>query len=260
MDKKKLLIAEGAEDLRLALADALHGTYQLRCCADGNQAKELICSFDPDIMVVDLMLPGHDGISLLQWAADTGRRPVVLAVSKFVNDYVVDALDRLGVGYLMVKPCDVRAVCARIGDLSMRIHPARTTDPDPKAQIVNMLHILGVPVKLRGHSYLREAIFRYAADTCQSITKELYPRVAEICCCAPCHVERSIRSAIEAAWKKRDDQLWRTYFAPDSTGVIPRPTNGAFISRLAECLRLEEGERMQSGDVGENTTLFREKC
>lgn len=237
MDKLKLLIAEGSEDFRMALADALRGAYQVRQCADGNQAQILMGSFVPDVLVLDMMLPGLDGISLLHWAAEAGYTPIVLATTRFVSEYVLESADRLGVAYLMVKPCDVRSTVARIGDLSGRLHPVNQTDGDVRKQVSGLLLMLGVPIKLRGYGYLREAVLLMAQDPGQSITKVLYPAVAGICCCACTHVERSIRGAITAAWENRDDNLWRLYFPPDGTGAVPRPTNGAFISRLAECVR-----------------------
>lgn len=237
MDKLKLLIADGTEDFRLALADALRSTYHIRQCGDGNQARELLRSFKPDVLVLDMMLPGYDGISLLQWAVSMDIRPMVLTTSRFYNDYVMESLSSLGVGYVMVKPCDLSATVSRIGDLSARIRPSVITRPDPRNQVSNLLLVLGVPTKLRGYAYLREAILLMSSDPTQSITKVLYPEVARLCGCAPMHVERSIRSAITAAWTRRDDQLWRLYFAPDENGSIQRPTNGAFLTRMAESVR-----------------------
>lgn len=236
MDKRKLLIAEGTEEFRLALADMLRGSFQIRQCADGNQAQALIRSFRPDVMVLDLMLPGLDGISLLRWAVGEGHRPIVLATTRFVSDYVLESVNKLGVGYLMVKPCDIRATAARVCDLSARIRPAQTPMPDARSQAANLLLLLGVSTKLRGYAYLRESIVLMAKAPDQSITKELYPEVAKRCGCAAMHVERCARSAIAAAWENRDEQMWRLYFAPDSSGVITRPTNGEFISRLAGAL------------------------
>lgn len=244
MEKRRLLIAEGTEEFRLALADALRGTFQLRQCADGTQAQALLNSFHPDVMIVDLMLPGLDGISLLQWAAAAGHRPVVLATTRFVSEYVLESIDKLGVGYLMVKPCDVRATAAHLCELNTRIRPVAVSAPDLKSQASNLLLQLGVPAKLRGFAYLREAIVLKVRRPEQSITKELYPEVAKICGCGAIHVERSSRSAIETAWENRDEHIWRTYFTPDGSGCIPRPSNGNFISRLAEHL---QGKREKSG-------------
>jgi hypothetical protein len=189
------------------------------------------------VLLLDLMLPELDGISLLQWAADMGMRPIVLATTRFVNDYVLESAGRLGVGYVMVKPCDIRAVIARLGDLSSRIGTPVAVRPDPGSQVSNLLLALGVPTKLRGFTYLRESILRMEKDPTQSITKELYPAVAQQCLCEPMHVERCIRGAVQAASEHRDEGMWRLYFAPDETGAIPRPTNGSFIIRLAAGLR-----------------------
>lgn len=244
MERLKLLIAEGTEDFRIALADALRGAYTLRECSEGMKALELMRSFRPDVVVLDLMLPGLDGISLLQRAVAAELNPIVLATTRFHNDYVVEASQELGVAYIMVKPCDVRATVARLADLSQRIHPSLIAQPDPKTFVSNALLSLGIPTKLRGYGYLREAVLLMAQDPTQSITKVLYPEVAAIykkenIRIESRHIERSIRSAIEKAWERRNEALWRMYFAPEGDGSLRRPSNGAFISRLADSLRRE---------------------
>ena len=244
MERLKLLIAEGTEDFRMALADALRGAYTLRECGDGPQALQLMQSFQPDVVVLDLMLPGLDGITLLQRAVELDMHPMVLATTRFHNDYVIESAQNLGVGYIMVKPCDLRATVARLVDLSQRIHPSRPDRPDEKTFVSNALLALGIPTRLKGYAYLREAILRMAKDPGQPITKELYPAVAaafktENAKVDYTHVERSIRSAIGVAWKERDEHLWSMYFLPKGDGNIRCPSNGEFISRLAESLRRE---------------------
>ena len=100
---------------------------------------------------------------------------------------------------------------------------------------------LGIPAHIKGYQFLREAIKLVIEqpDRINRITKELYPAVAKLYRCEPKNVERSIRSAIDSAWKKRDERIWRMYFPPDTSGIIQRPTNAAFISRLADCRELE---------------------
>ena len=236
MEMLKLLIADGTEEFAQALCDSLRGAFYIRTCADGREALSLLRSFSPDVLVLDLMLPELDGISLLQMAVESGICPMVLATSRFVNDYVLEAVDRLGVGYLMKKPCDVHATVARISDLTQRIRRPVLSKPDPRTQVSNLLLALGFSTKLRGYAYLREAILLMAARTSQSITKELYPAVGERCSSTAMQVERSIRSAISAAWEHRDHRLWNMYFPPDGNGCETKPTNAAFISRLANGL------------------------
>lgn len=241
MERMKLLIAEGTEDLRVALMDSLRGAYQIRSCGEGKEALELLHSFRPDMVILDLMLPGLDGITILERTVASGITPMVLATTCYYNTYVLDAIGRLGVSYVMVKPCDIRAIVARLADLSQRLRQPVISRPDPKVRTSDLLFALGVPTKLKGYSYLREAVLLMAEDPDQSVTKELYPAVAAICGVDKNNVERSIRSAIEKAWKQRDDALWKLYFPVDSGGLLRRPTNSEFISRLADALRLDGG-------------------
>lgn len=241
MERLKLLIAEGTEDFRMALADMLRDSYTLRTCDEGMTALELIHEFRPDLLVLDMMLPGLDGITLLHRCADMEEKPIVLATTRFYNDYVLNAARELGVAYIMVKPCDVGATVARLADLGRRSYPPVAAAPDPRAYVSDLLLALGVPTKLKGYGYLREAILLMAEDPTQSITKVLYPGVAAVykkenLRIDAKHVERSIRSAIENAWDRRDKALWRKYFGTEGT---VRPSNGTFITRLAESLRRE---------------------
>lgn len=240
MEARKLLIAEGTEDFRVNLAEALQGAYHVRTCKDGQEALAMLRSFRPDILVLDLMLPGLDGISLLQYAEASGICPMVLATAKFLTDYMCESAGRLGIAYIMIKPCDIRGTVARINDLSQHVRQPAISSPDSRTCVSNLLVALGVPTKLRGYPYLREAILLMAQNRDQSVTKVLYPTVAAACGDRGKNIERSIRTAIEKAWLRRDDRIWQMYFPPGSDGIIPRPSNAAFISRLADSLLLQQ--------------------
>lgn len=252
MQKRKILIAEGSEELRTALADMLAGSCHIRTCTDGEAARQALMDFQPDVLVLDLMLPGMDGISLLHWAREQNVFPMVLATTRFCNDYVTETVQSLGVAYLMIKPCRLTALAERIGDLNRRLRPVEAPVTDPAARIGAQLLSLGIPTKLRGCTYLREAVVIYAADPLQSVTKSLYPRVAKQCGCESSHVERCIRSAIDAGWRQGNREIWRLYFPAGADGKIPRPTNGAFIARLADSLRTGDGEWTSKAEFAQN--------
>ena len=75
-----------------------------------------------------------------------------------------------------------------------------------------------------------------------AITKELYPAVSALCGGDSDHVERTIRSAIGVAWRHRDHQLWQAYFPADPQGQCKKPSNGSFITRLAQTLTVSWSE------------------
>lgn len=236
MDKLKVVIADGETEPLTDLSKTLTGLYHVRTAREGHEALSLLRSFTPDILVLDMHLPGLDGISLLQKAAEYDLHPVVLATTRMFSDYMSQTLQKMGVGYVMVKPCDAGAVAARLSDLSQNLKLPLFVSPDTRTMISNILLNLGIPTKLKGYGYLREAVRIFAADPKQSITKELYSEVANRCNATVTQVERSIRTAIETAWDHQDSQVWCRYFPCEGGG---RPTNGEFVARLADYLNTQ---------------------
>ena len=232
---RKLLIADCNEDYRSALAAALTEQYQVLCCRSGNEALALLQQELPDIIILDLMLPELDGLTLLERVSAKGIRPMVLAATPIFSDYVFSCAQRLGIEYLVRKPCDIGAIASRIRDLSKKL---KTPEPkaDPVSFVSSLLLSLDISTKHNGFAYLREAILLMAKDPAQSVTKILYPEVARICGCHKENVERSIRTALDKAWEKRDPRKWQQYFP----SAQQRPSNAVFISRMAEALLLEE--------------------
>lgn len=235
----KLLIADTGEGFRQALSDQLRGTYRIRVCREGRETLDMLLDFKPDLVVLDMMLPGLDGISILQEAARCGLHPTVLAVTKYPSDYLVESAAKLQVAYMMVKPCDVKITAQRLQDLAEHIRQPVVVRPDPRTTISNTLLALGISTKLRGYAYLREAILEMMGNPGQSVTKELYPAVGKICDATPIQVERSIRSAIGKAWENRDEAMWRMYFRSSPAENLERPSNAVFISCIADRLAMD---------------------
>lgn len=235
MDRRKLLIVDASAGFCAGLTEILGGAYELRSYNDGQQARAALESFAPDILVTDLALPGLDGISLLKAAAYAPKRPVMLVVTRFVSSYIENAMEEIGVDYLMMKPCDMRALAERIQDLSQGSGGLMAL-PCARTSVSNVLMALNVPARRKGYQYLETAIDLYRQDPHQSVTKVLYPTVARICGGSRESVERAIRGAIQMAWERRDEKVWRLYFTPCHNGQVPRPTNMAFIATLAELL------------------------
>jgi two-component system response regulator (stage 0 sporulation protein A) len=233
----KILIADDSEEFRQALASSLDSSYQIRTCSDGLQAQELLQSFRPDILVTELMLARLDGLSLLQGICNTEERPKILVLSRHFSPYVISALARLGVDYSMQKPCSIQALVWRIGDFVLEDTEEAPTPPPAEDWVTASLLRLGVGAHLDGFRYLQLAIPRFSLDTHQSITKELYSFVGEVCGKTDKQVERSIRSAIEKAWDRRNNRIWMEYFVPAPDGQVPKQSNGRFIANLVQKMK-----------------------
>lgn len=224
-----LLIADSNDAFRQQLAEAFQSYYHILTCGNGREALDILCQEKCDCLVLDLMLPELDGISMLEIAVSRDIRPTVIAVSPLFTQYTFDVAEALGIGYMIRKPCPTHAVVSRMLDLKQRANPIWAS----REQITRFLLWLGVPTVLNGYPPLVEALTLLADDPTQSITKVLYPEVSKRIGGSHKAVERNIRSAIEHAWDGRNAVRWQQLF-PELT---ERPSNRLFFSRVLEALR-----------------------
>ena len=199
----------------------------------------------PDILVLDLMLAKQDGLSVLKAISGMDRKPAVLATSRFVTDFVASAAANLGVRYLMLKPCDMTALVARLEEIrggeSQRQPSAQRSGTNIETLVTGIIHEIGVPAHIKGYQYLREAIIIAVndMDVINAITKVLYPQVAKTFQTTPSRVERAIRHAIEVAWDRGDLDTLQRFFGYTVSNTKGKPTNSEFIALIADKLQLQ---------------------
>ena len=240
MEKMKLLIADGNEEFCKALESALQDEFCILIASDGNAAVTLLDSFRPEVLVLDVMLSGLDGIRVLEYAAQRGHKLKTLVTVSWRSDYIFTRLTRLGVSYVLLKPCALTVTAERVREIAADAMPIA---PQSGEQILaNALLDLNISPRHNGCRYLHTAVELYAGDDTQSLTKELYVAVGAVYGVSAQQVERSIRAALEAAWKCRDEKLWRQWIS--GIGALKRPTNGQVISSLAQHLQLEKRRKI----------------
>lgn len=230
---QKLLIADSSDVFISALASALQGQFEIFICTDGQSTLEQLQQEKPDILILNLMLPHKDGLTVLQ---QTDFHPsVIMAITMHMSAYVEQAITTLGVDYTMIAP-SVESVVLRLRDL-LGQYTVAAQQPDPNAIVIHHLHLLNIPTHLDGYRQLCLALPMFAQNPQQLLTKELYPSISRLCGCPDGRaVEHSIRKAIHAAWQHKDNAIWRKYFTVNSSGKSACPTNKEFICRLAEIL------------------------
>lgn len=235
MGATRILIADDNESFRSNLQSILSGRYTVQTCQNGKDALKMISSFDPDIVILDLLLRELDGLSLLHQIALLSQPPTVLVTTTFVSDYVQEKLFELGVGSVLMKPCDLKAVANIVLKMAENYIPAISR----RSGIIvsKLLQNLNIPTHMDGYRQLKAAIPIYAQDPAKPLNKVIYAEVAKICGYDNSkQVERSIRNVIDKAWHLGSEKLWAEYF-PDG-----KPSNKAFISRLANELLSTETE------------------
>ncbi len=125
----KILIIEDSTRLQHALTHGLrHCGYTVESATDGEEGFLFALHHHFDVIILDLMLPGMDGLTLLKKLRKQGRQTHVLILS--ARDQVSDRVEglRLGADDYLVKPFSFEELKARIAALVRRGHQAKNPD------------------------------------------------------------------------------------------------------------------------------------
>ena len=236
----KILLADSSEEFRLLLRRTLEETGEFQVVGetgDGEEAWALIQQTRPDVVVMDVILPGLDGISLLQRMPKTVK---TIVLSAFCSQNMVQEVMQLGAWYFIPKPAHVESLLERIREA---VVPEETTvvRPSLEAEVTAIIHEVGIPAHIKGYQYVREAIILTVQDMemINAVTKMLYPEVARRFHTTPSRVERAIRHAIEVAWDRGDLDTLQKYFGFTVSNSKGKPTNSEFIAMIADRLQLQ---------------------
>lgn len=238
----RLLIVDSDTSFCQVLSHTFRDHFTLRTCGDGVQAWELLHSFRPDLMVMELLLPKMDGIALIHRIRQEQLPVKILVLTGLQTPYIMQSLQQLQVDHCILKPCDLQSLSMHALDLAGGAADALPISDDPKPLVGRILLTMGFSPTASGYRYLQMAVPLYLTDPSQSMTKELYAHIGKQYGKTSQLVERAIRAAIETAWKKRDERVWRQYLGCGPDGHVGRPTNGDLIGALAQLLQ-EQSQR-----------------
>lgn len=120
-EKTPLLLAEDDQSVREALERALtFEGYEVRAVGDGAQAMEAMLTFQPEVIVLDVMMPSVDGLTACRRIREKGiRTPVLMLTARHDVADRVAGLDAGADDYL-VKPFDLEELLARLRALVRR--------------------------------------------------------------------------------------------------------------------------------------------
>ena len=100
----RVLVSDATSIVADNVARQLKGNFLVQSCYDGNAVLKCINEFEPDIIILDMMLPYVDGISILNALRGSGNDAKVIAVLPFQNSFAMNELARLNVQHCIVKP------------------------------------------------------------------------------------------------------------------------------------------------------------
>ena len=150
------LIAEDepllAQALRAELARAWPDLQLLEPAVDGDDAVERALSGRPDVVFLDIRMPGRSGLEAAEaiveeWPGDAGALPLIVFVTAY-DQYALQAFERAAVDYLQkpMQPARLASCCARLREtLALRAAADGTAAPDEAALLGRLRTLLGAP-------------------------------------------------------------------------------------------------------------------
>ena len=254
--KVSVLIVDDNRDFCDEMSDYIKASPDM-CLAgvanDGDEAYGMICATRPDIVIMDIIMPKRDGISLLKKLANTKmtKRPTVIAHSVTGNEKVMESCYQAGAEYYLLKPqtCDAIADTIRslapgnnnAGIVPTNQAPKPEKESDLETIVTEFMHELGLPAHIKGYQYIRTAIMMVVnnMDLLNYITKQLYPDIAKKYGSTSSRVERAIRHSIEVAWTRGRPETMNNIFGYTIDTGKGKPTNSEFIAMVADRIRLQ---------------------
>ncbi len=281
----RILVADDNRDFNDLLTNFLQNEDDFEVVGstyNGRETLEVVKEATPDVLLLDIIMPHLDGIGVLEHLAemDPGSRPYVIMLTAFGHENITQKAVELGAAYYILKPFSMEVLAERIRQLNQKYYtptpkisaPAQATayfaessagssekandDGAPLEQkVTNTLHEIGIPAHIKGYLYLRESIIMVAEEIelLGSITKVLYPRIAEKYNTTPSRVERAIRHAIEVAWSRNNSEIIKKFFGYTIKSEKGKPTNSEFIAMVADRTRLNN--KKSSGSKSSASSL-----
>ncbi|MGE5496422.1 MAG: sporulation transcription factor Spo0A [Burkholderiales bacterium] len=253
MEKKiKLMIIEDNVQLNEMLTKYFSTKSDVEVvgsCTNPVEAAGMIKEVAPDALIIDMIMPEADGLSLLERfnTSEFETMPATIVVSAVGNEKMVKMACDLGAKYYMIKPVNKDILYRRIQDMfGHRVvvakkapAPIRSRTLDEKITAVFLS--IGIPAHIKGYHFLREAIKMVVKqpELINSITKKLYPGIAEPFETSPSKVERAIRHAIEVAWSRGKIENINQFLGYNIYTNNDKPTNGEFIALMADKLIMD---------------------
>ena len=232
----------------------------------GEDAYKMILNSEPDIVLLDVVMPGMDGVEVMEKVKTEGdfkKKPSFIMVSAAGSENVTEDSFRMGANYFIMKPFEKDSVIEKIRRVASYRAKPRMEDPeDPRKvkpygdleeyrgrnlekDVTQILHEIGVPAHIKGYQYLRDAITASVEDQdmLSSVTKVLYPNIAKKHQTTRSRVERAIRHAIEVAWNRGKMETINEIFGYTVSNGKGKPTNSEFIALLSDKIRLDYKRR-----------------
>ena len=250
MEKLKIVIVDNNEEFNKGLKEFYNTKENIEVYNSFENIDEVVKFVSDnkvDVLITDIILQNSDGFYLIEQVKKIDKEIKIVVVSAVYEDSLIKKAFSLGVNYYMIKPVDFNILNDRIEEILKTTNDGNVNKrslqktKQLEEKITNIFITVGIPAHIKGYQFLREAI-KMAIDNpdiINSITKRLYPSIAERFETSSSKVERAIRHAIEVAWNRGKIENINALFGIRVYANNEKPTNGEFIALVADKMLIE---------------------
>lgn len=231
----RVMIVENEYAMLEVLRDYFSMQEGIVCCdaaSTGQEALNRIYSLLPDVVLLDLVMPGPDGLSVLEQlqANPPERRPRIIVISSFGGDRIVRETLRLGADYYMIKPFALDDLLSRVRMLGLQDRSQVVAESPLRVRIDLFLSDLGSDRRKLGHLYIVETVEQMIEGGPGQYLNAIFKDVAERHCTSESGVAEAVRRAM-AVIHRRQSPLYRSLQLEENHGKPPSP--GRFLVAFA---------------------------
>ena len=257
--KTKVLIIKHDTKAATELRQQLAKNKDICVCdiiSDGGNAVSAIRAQNPNVILLDFLLPNLDGLAVMEEVNGWGTRGYRFLLQgnasqiRFAQNTCRGNVDHIFVRFIDEEYNDLDLekeilTLARGKQTGMSVCQPEDAGEELQTKlevkVTEIIHEVGVPAHIKGYQYLRSSILMAVQDMdiLDSITKQLYPSIAKAYATPPSRVERAIRHAIEVAWSRGNSDTMHELFGYTLQQGKLKPTNSEFIALIADKIRLE---------------------
>lgn len=226
MGEINVAIADDNERILDLLGEIISSDKELNLVGkanNGEDAYHLIKEKQPDVVLLDLIMPKMDGLSVMEMVGgdkDLKKQPDFIVVTAVGQERITEDAFRKGASYYIMKPFNNEMVLNRIKNANHLIRHEMKTQ---SAQGLKMEEAPEVNLENR--------------------VTDMIPTVAKMHQTTASRVERAIRHAIEVAWSRGKLDTLDDLFGYTVSNGKGKPTNSEFIALIADTIRLEYKNR-----------------
>ena len=206
MEKIRMIIADDNKVFRETISEYFKSSENISIvaeCGDGKEAISLIEQMNPDVVVLNVIMPCLDGIGVLEHfdKGESLNTSKFIMVSSFSHEAIIQGAINLGASYFMIKPFDISTLAQRIKIITAdrRMYFIKnefaefeeatgttgasflniTTDEEfavnsiinegkarrtLEIEVTKLMHDIGIPAHIKGYQYIRDSIMMVIND------------------------------------------------------------------------------------------------